>query len=579
MKLDKESVIIIIVALVVALGWQPLMTKLGFIKPAAPAPQEQVVTQQTNAKESSNKSIIADEKNLATTAKTPTMAAGGEKLPEVPAVVLSDEFVTLTINPVKGFVENYQFKKYLKSSTKDSDNKELCALDKICPPGAFAVELPTVWGFKRVNKNTLSASNKTYTLSRIFENGTNKIEVTQFWQLLDNYQVGYNVEIKNLGTAPLELPSVGIMSPAMPPVQHISGDVARSEHVGVDYMTSDNEFEAVRSDNEEDDPDFNVDRNVNVKWIAASNKYFAAILRPQNFFNGGVKTSRQKFTGLDAKGKSMTYYSVAITGRFNNVKVPVAGTVAFTIDSYVGLKDLKMMKAFDPQVKKVSHLIGGPFGLIANGMLEILLFFKNLFHSFGWAIIVLTLIIRGLFWPLTQKSNRSMKKMQELKPKIDALREKYKDNQQLIGVKTMELYKKEKVNPLGGCLPLLLQFPIFIALYWALDGAVELRQSSFLWMHDLAQPDTVGYIMGLPIHPLVIIWAILLMMQQVLTPSSMDPTQQKIMYFMPFGMLFLLYNLPSGLTLYWTVSQIFSIIQMLITHRGGKKDASTAAAS
>ena len=134
-------------------------------------------------------------------------------------------------------------------------------------------------------------------------------------------------------------------------------------------------------------------------------------------------------------------------------------------------------------------------------------------------------------------------------------------------MRMMELYRTEKVNPLGGCLPMLLQLPIFFALYSVFDSAVELRHVSFLWAKDLAQPDQVGpvlHLLGfdLAIHPWIIMMTILMVVQQKMTPSQADPTQQKIMMAMPVIMLVMLYWLPSGLTLYWTVSQLFSIIQL-----------------
>ena len=154
---------------------------------------------------------------------------------------------------------------------------------------------------------------------------------------------------------------------------------------------------------------------------------------------------------------------------------------------------------------------------------------------------------------------------------VAALREKYKDNPQLLNSKMMELYREEKVNPFGGCLPILLQIPVFFALYATLDGAVQLRQVSFLWAKDLAAADTVAkiplYFYDLPINPLVLMMTALMMIQQRMTPMAMDPMQKKMMLMMPVVMLIFLYDLPSGLTLYWTVSNFFSIIQLKLQQK------------
>jgi len=167
-----------------------------------------------------------------------------------------------------------------------------------------------------------------------------------------------------------------------------------------------------------------------------------------------------------------------------------------------------------------------------------------------------------------------MKRMQKLQPQMKEIRAKYKDDSQTMNAKVMELYRTEKVNPLGGCLPILLQIPVFIALYSTLNGAVELRQVPFWWIQDLAKPDTVATIFGLAINPLVIAMTALMVLQQRLTPAAMDPAQQKMMMFMPIIMLFMLYSLPAGLTLYWTVSQSLAILQLLLQKRmdSGEKD-------
>ena len=175
-----------------------------------------------------------------------------------------------------------------------------------------------------------------------------------------------------------------------------------------------------------------------------------------------------------------------------------------------------------------------------------------------------------------------MKKMQNIQPQIKELREKYKDNPQLMNSKMMELYRTEGVNPFGGCLPILLQIPVFFALYATREGAVELRQSSFLWCHDLAAADTVArvnlYFFPLPINPLVLAMTALMMLQQRMTPMAGDPMQKRMMQMMPLVMLFFFYDLPSGLTLYWTVSNVFSIIQLRLQQRGGKNNVAAGAA-
>ena len=188
---------------------------------------------------------------------------------------------------------------------------------------------------------------------------------------------------------------------------------------------------------------------------------------------------------------------------------------------------------------------------------------------YGLAIIVITVIIKLLFWPLTQASTRSMKRMQELQPQMKALQEKYKDDPRKMNMKLMEFMKENKVSPLGGCLPMLLQIPVFFGFYRMIQSAIELRGARFLWACDLSQPDTILMLPGLnfPVNPLPLLMGATMLWQARLTPPSpgMDPVQQKMMRYMPLMFMVFLYNFSAGLTLYWTVQNLLTIAQMKLT--------------
>ena len=170
-----------------------------------------------------------------------------------------------------------------------------------------------------------------------------------------------------------------------------------------------------------------------------------------------------------------------------------------------------------------------------------------------------------------------MKKMAVLGPRIKEIREEFKDNPQLMTQKVMAVYREEGVNPAGGCLPMLLQMPIFIALFNALRSAIELRFVEFLWIADFSQPDTLGFIPGIPIRPLVLIWAALMLVQQRMTPSSADEMQKKVMMFMPIMMLFFCYGMPAGLTLYWCFQSLMTLIQYKLNNRTNSTAPAAAA--
>jgi YidC/Oxa1 family membrane protein insertase len=168
-------------------------------------------------------------------------------------------------------------------------------------------------------------------------------------------------------------------------------------------------------------------------------------------------------------------------------------------------------------------------------------------------------------WPLQNKATNSMKRMQALQPKMNELREKYKDDPTKMNTELMRLYKEYGINPVGGCLPMLVQIPIFFGFYNMLGKAVELRNARFLWVHDLSQPDTVARILSIPINPLPLLMAVTMFWQMAISPKSGDPVQQRVFMFVPLIFIFFCYNFASALALYWTVQNLFSIVQLYAT--------------
>lgn len=225
---------------------------------------------------------------------------------------------------------------------------------------------------------------------------------------------------------------------------------------------------------------------------------------------------------------------------------------------YFGPKDLDILKAVDHQLARVIDL--GFFSPIARPLLYVLKFFYSFIGNYGVAIILLTAIIKALFWPLTQKSYSSMKAMQKLQPEMLRIKEKYKNDRERLNRETMELYKTNRVNPLGGCLPMLVQIPVFFALYKVLLDAIELRHAPFaLWLTDLSAKD--------PYYITPIIMGATMFIQQKMTPTNMDPMQAKMFMIMPVVFTFLFLNFPSGLVIYWLVNNVLTIAQQYFINR------------
>jgi YidC/Oxa1 family membrane protein insertase len=295
-------------------------------------------------------------------------------------------------------------------------------------------------------------------------------------------------------------------------------------------------------------------------WVGMVEHYFVAAWIPPET----NKVSREFFVkrldnGLYADGLILPMGTVA-PGTSARVTVPL----------YVGPQEQDILKGLAPGLDLVVDY--GIFTVIAAPLFLLLKWLYGLIGNWGWAIIAMTIIIKSAFYPLNHASARSMAKMKVVAPKMKALQEQYANDKQQLQMKMMELYKAEKINPLGGCLPILVQIPVFIALYWVLLSAVELRHAPWIgWIHDLSAPD--------PYWVLPIVYAVTAYLQVKLSPTPIqDPVQAKVMQIMPiaFSVMFIVF--PSGLVLYWLVNNAIQIFQQWHMNRVLTREAAAAAA-
>jgi len=284
-----------------------------------------------------------------------------------------------------------------------------------------------------------------------------------------------------------------------------------------------------------------------VSWSGYESKYFIAAMIPQN----------PALTSLTLNRDDQNVISVQLKGPKNIIPAGQNGLFAYTL--YLGPKDYSIMKALNVGLENAIDF-GSWIKWLAMPLLIGLKWIYQYVHNYGIAIIILTILIKVIFWPLGNKSYKSMKEMQKLQPKIAELREKYKDDKQKLSQETMGLYKTHKVNPLGGCLPIVIQIPVFFGLYKVLLYAIELRHSPFFfWIQDLSAKD--------PYYITPIIMGATMFMQQKMTPTMGDPMQAKIMLIMPVVFTFLFLNFPSGLVLYWLFNNIISIGQQVYINK------------
>ena len=303
----------------------------------------------------------------------------------------------------------------------------------------------------------------------------------------------------------------------------------------------------------EDMVEQDLDRSITDGWAAMLQHYFVGAIIPE-------------------RGKQERYYTKTLSGaRYviglisETQTVPAGETATFSTQLFVGPKLQDEMKQVAPGLELTVDY--GLLTVLAQPLFWLLKTIHKFVGNWGWAIILVTVLIKLAFYKLSETSYKSMANMRKLAPRLQSLKERYGDDRQKLNQAMMELYKKEKINPLGGCLPILVQIPVFIALYWMLLESVELRQAPFmLWIQDMSSPD--------PFYILPLLMGVTMLIQQKLNPAPMDPIQAKVMMVLPVVFTVFFAFFPSGLVLYWVVNNTLSIAQQWVItrriERGGK---------
>lgn len=299
-----------------------------------------------------------------------------------------------------------------------------------------------------------------------------------------------------------------------------------------------------------------------LQWIAVKNKFFVQVLMLIEEPSAGWSLGAARdMKAAETFALSSVWASVDMTPK----EIKAGESFVRRAQYYIGPKEYREMRMLGSHQADVMEF--GFWSWLCKPLLLTLNAIHKVLPNYGVAIILITILVRLIFWPVTRKSTESMKRMQEIQPLMNELKEKYKDKPQKLNQEMMELWKKHKVNPMAGCLPILVQIPVFIALFNVLQSAVELRFAPFLWINDLSEPEGLlaGLLpFGLALNLLPLIMTGMTVVQQKMTPSTGDSTQQNMMMIMPVVMLFLFYNFASALMLYWTVSQLLALLPILM---------------
>jgi YidC/Oxa1 family membrane protein insertase len=589
--MDRKSIIALIVCFLLMMLWYPLINKLYPPKPLPPGATN-ILTSATNQLAGTTNRLnnappaLAEASSVTTPAPFVTNTNAQEELLE-----LTNATAHYTFTSHGGGLKLIELLRYPETvaARRERKNppKRVATLNNAeTVPVLALLDGDAVQGDGIFN---LSQTGDVVHAEKTLPNG---LRIVKRFELSSNYLVMATIRLENTSSQTLTLPAqewvVGTATPMGPRDNGLAVGVlwyngARAQDITVSYFSSRGFLGMTRTP-----PSEFRGGSSNVVWVAAHNQFFALAAMPQDPAQSVVvrKVELPRFTGDDA--------ALVAT----NAPPPQGCTAAlvypsFTLTTnqvlerkvwvYAGPKEYQTLAAIGERFNNNLDLVMnfGWSGFVSKALLLGMNWMHNtLRFSYGWAIIAITIIIKVAFWPLTQASTRSMKRMQALQPQMNALREKYKDDPVKMNRKMMEFMKEHKVSPLGGCLPMVLQIPVFFGFYRMIQSAIELRGAPFLWVSDLSQPDTLfivsgmGFVpffgipgVGLPVNLLPLIMGATMLWQARLTPPSpgMDPMQAKIMRYMPLLFMVFLYNFSAGLTLYWTVQNLLTIAQTKLT--------------
>ncbi len=596
--MDRKSIIVLLVSFLVLVAWMALAPKLF---PPEPGPPE------TNAV--SRVPSLAPGTNLLPSTPTNNLPAAAvatgvdtnltASWPRIEAPEQLERIETpeaiYTFTSWGGGLKEVELKKYLENigygAARPAESNHWVALNARAHVPVLALRGPALTEAKPFKLVRLSPTS--VQAEQALSNG---LTVVKQFSVTSNYLVTARVRIENRSGQAVAVPdhswAVGSSSSASP--QDDATMLGAMWHDG----TSEQSVAPAWFDNRSglscltgggpprwDYPSEGSGPGVtNLIWMAVQSQFFGIALMPSTNQPAPpasrLLVHRFELPPLLPGGKGPPPYGYEASLVYPAATLASGQALDREFTLYAGPKEYKTLS----RIGRHLDVIMGYTGFF-GGVSKALLLSMNLLYlaipNYGVVIILITVIIKVLFWPLTQASTRSMKRMQLLQPQMKALQERYKDDPAKMNKKLMEFMKENKVSPLGGCLPMLLQIPVFIGFFYMIRSAIELRGAHFLWAADLSRPDTLFVVkwldwipfgfgvpgVGLPINPLPLIMGATMLWQARMTPPSpgMDPTQQKIMKYMPMMFMVFLYNYSAGLTLYWTVQNLLTIAQMKLT--------------
>jgi YidC/Oxa1 family membrane protein insertase len=486
--------------------------------------------------------------------------------PEVPeqSASLKSDVAKMDFSNVRGGLTQVELLQY----KAEDDHPVILSNERTPAIGAIARN-PSDW---RDSGYTLAEdqANSSVTLTKHIGNN---IQVTKTYTVgkaagvQDPFQLKLIIDFTNAGNAAEDVPGFFVNTGAAQPIHASDRSTyttfgwdrdSKYQQVGVDWFGPSSILFFFQTSAGHD---IYSETGNQISWAAVADQYFTTILQSTDKSAGQVWAKRDPISN---DPNQRTAWSIQGALGFPGFNLQPGETKRKEFVIYAGPKEYGRLSKLGDDFTAVLPF-GLPFGPISTGLLIMMNTIHAFVGSYGLSILLMTIIIRGAVWPIQNVSMKSMRKMAKLSPMINELKVKYKDDQQRMNQEMMKLYKEYNINPLAGCLPMLIQIPIFFAFYAMLGSAVELRDSSFLWVRDLSQPDTVAHIFGFPLNIIPLVSAATQVWQLQITPKTGDASQQRILLIMPIVFLFICYNFAAALSLYYTASNLFTIVQTYLT--------------
>lgn len=555
---NYRAFLAIVISFVILLGYQYLF--VGF---DAPPPEQPAAVSEKAAEPSVVEQGVAPESQSLPEAVKKT-AAPVVYDRKARSVTVDTDLYTAVFSEDGGTMTSLVLKEYRQTNKKDSEGMQLITstAEQGYPLGFSwgSVAAPRVLYSVDTEELTLGEGRETAELRMVADAGNGMRLERVYTFRKGSYLIDLAIKVTNGGSSLLQ---------GEPRLDQIDASLGGGTSSSADrflfggpaaYVNG--ELHEVKPDDFSEAP---ITLNGNIDWAGYEGNYFLCAILPLEDIGRSFQMEGTE---------ELVHTSLA--GKLTTLEPGAAQTYTYRI--FYGPKKLSLLKEIGYNLDKAVNF--GWFTVIAKPMLWLLNMLYQVVLNYGVAIVLVTILIKALFWPITQKGMKSMKNMQKLQPKMAKLKEKYKDDPQQMNREVMNLYKTYKVNPLGGCLPMLIQIPFFFALYRVLLQSIELRHAPFmLWISDLSAPDRLSlgfdipYLGGLPV--LTLLMGASMFLQQKMTPTTADPTQARIMMFLPVIFTFMFFNFPAGLVLYWLTNNLLSILQQVLINREKKEVAAT----